>query len=85
MDKVRIIERSVRCYRCGSYGLIPVLGTVPAIIAVLLYHKVRYELGPAWNPAGRHLRWGFTFAWIGLGLTGGLLGLAFVLVLHQIL
>lgn len=66
MDRVRVIERSLRCYHAGWWGLIPVLGLVPAALAFWLFWSVRDEVGEDWNPAAAYLRWGLLLATIGL-------------------
>jgi|WetSurMetagenome_2_1015567.scaffolds.fasta_scaffold1874377_1 hypothetical protein len=85
MDKVRVIERSIRCRDLGCYGLIPVVGMVPAIFAVVLYHRVRYEALNDWNPAEREARRGFIFAWVGLALTAVALGLGFAFAMSKLI
>jgi hypothetical protein len=83
MNKVRVIERSIRCQNLGWFGVLPVLGVIPAVIAILLYHKVSYEAGDHWNPAERCARLGFVLSWIGLGLSAILIGVGgAILVSH---
>ena len=81
MDKVRVIERSLRCFVMGCFSLIPLLGVIPAIVTLVTSHKVRQEARGHWNPAGRHLVFGELLAWIGLGLTLSAVGLRLARVL----
>lgn len=68
MDKVRVIERSVRCFIAGCLSLIPVLGLLPAVFALVLVHQVRRETGPSWNPARGYLICGNVLAWVGIAI-----------------
>lgn len=68
--RLELMKRSLRCFVCGWFGLIPVLGLPLSICAVVLFARVRAE-GVS-TPADRYLNW---------GLALGLLGLAGFLVL----
>jgi hypothetical protein len=83
MDKVRVIKRSLRCYNAAWFALVPVLGILPAVVAIAQYHKVRIEVGEAWNPAASYLRWGCVIAWCGLALSAVALGLAVIVALPK--
>jgi|DewCreStandDraft_4_1066084.scaffolds.fasta_scaffold308991_2 hypothetical protein len=85
MNKARVIERSVLCFQCGCYGLIPVLGLIPAVLAVVLYQQVACEAAGQWNPAHRLARCGSIFAWAGLVLTTAALGLGLAVVLPDLI
>ena len=69
MDKVRVIERSLRCFAAGCLSLIPILGLLPAVIAIVLFHKALREAGRTWNPARGYLIGGVVLAWTGLTIT----------------
>ncbi len=66
MDRVRLIERSLWCYRAGWAGLIPILGLVPAAIAFHMFWKIRDDADGEWNPAS-----GYLWAGLMLSLIGG--------------
>ncbi len=85
MDRVRVIERSLRCCTAGWLGLIPLLGLVPATVAVISYHQVRAEAGGNWNPAQAHLKCGYVLGWIGLLLSGLWVGGVMILVISRLL
>ena len=74
MDKVRVIEGSLRCFVAGCLSLVPLLGIFPAMVAIYSFHAVRRQAGAEWNPARGYLLWGVTLAWGGLAMT--LIGLA---------
>jgi hypothetical protein len=69
MDRAETIERSLRCLVLGLLGLLPVIGLPMAVTAILEYGRVRLRKGPDWNPAQRHLSWGFTSAVCGILMT----------------
>ena len=81
MNKVRVIERSLRCFVFGLFGLVPVLGMGLAFVAFYHFYKIRTEVADEWNPAKKYLNWGFTMA--GWGLLGSLL-LFTALMIHLI-
>jgi hypothetical protein len=84
MDRVRVIERSLRCYTMGWLSLVPLLGIIAAIRGIILYQRVRMEAGREWNPAGRYLMCGFVLAWVGSLLSILTAGLLFVLLIKLV-
>ena len=74
MNKVRVIEGSLRCFVAGCLSMIPLLGIFPAVVAIYSFHTVRREAGQSWNPARGYLQCGCFLAWCGLSMT--LIGLA---------
>ena len=85
MDKVRVIERSLRCCTAGWLALIPLVGLVPAIVAIRLRYQVRAEVGGEWNPAEAYLKWGWVLGWLGLLLSALLWGGVLVVVINATL
>jgi hypothetical protein len=82
MDKVEVIQRSLRCFTLGLIGLLPGLGIPFAVVALALYLQVRREIGSHWNPAQKYLTWGLATALCGLFLTvviAGVIGSIIVL------
>ena len=70
MDKIRGIKKSVTCFRWGLSSfllavLVPGLGVVLAAVAISRGVQARSALGSEWNPATRHLWWGFRLAYCG--------------------
>jgi hypothetical protein len=83
MDKVRLIERSLRCRTLGWFALVPGVGVFPAVAAILLYYQVTSRAQGHWNPAEDCARLGFVLSWVGLGLSAILVGaVAAALVSH---
>ena len=66
--KVEMIESSLRCFRLGLLGLLPVIGIPMAIRSLLLHRRVKRSQTGDWNPAHRYLRWGAICARMGLVL-----------------
>ena len=85
MDQVRVIERSLRCFTAGWLGLIPLLGLVPATVAVISYYQVRAETGGNWNPAHAHVKCGYVLGCIGLLLSGLWVGGVMVVVVNRLM
>jgi ABC-type phosphate transport system permease subunit len=69
MDKVEVIQLSLRCFTMGLIGLLPVLGIPFAIVALSNYFHVNRLVGTQWNPAQTYLTWGLATALCGLFLT----------------
>lgn len=81
--RIRLIERSLRCFVFGFLSLIPLIGLGPAVLAVSLHFKVWSESGTEWNPAIRYATAGFCLAWIGIAISVGGIGLFLKLVLNR--
>ena len=69
MDKIEVIQRSLRCFTMGLIGLLPALGIPFAAIALSNYFRVKRIAGAQWNPAQQYLTWGLVTALCGLFLT----------------
>jgi hypothetical protein len=69
MDRVEVIERTLRCYQAGWWSLVPVVGLGPAIVAFYYFARVRAATRNDWNPASTQLRVGLMLATIGCGLS----------------
>jgi hypothetical protein len=69
MDKIELIERSLRAFSFGLPGLVPFLGTPFAIVAIANNARIKRLGGSQWNPAARYLFWGMVCTRIGVTLT----------------
>ena len=67
MDRITAIRKSLTGFVCGLFGCIPVLGFVPAVVALHCWHRVQRDYHD-WNPARKYLLCG-----VGLSV-GGLIG-----------
>lgn len=77
MDKVRVINGSLRCFMLGWVSLIPLLGLPAGFIAVLEYQAVKRLSQREWNAAQNYLRAGLVLAILGIlfsAVIGMLLG-----------
>lgn len=72
MDKVEMIERSMRSFWLGVAGALPVLGAPFALLALRNNSQIKRRAGAQWNPAQRYLSKGVLCARVGLGLTIGI-------------
>jgi hypothetical protein len=82
-SRIRLMERSLRCFVLGLCSLIPVIGSVPALMAIGNYFKVRSESGKEWNPARPYLVAGVCLALLGLLESIAVLGFIAVLLVTQ--
>jgi hypothetical protein len=69
MDKIELIQLSLRAFCCGLPGIVPFLGTPFAIVALIQNSRIKRCGGALWNPAQRYLFWGSVCARIGVTLT----------------
>jgi hypothetical protein len=81
-DRIRLIERSLRCFVYGLLSLIPLVGLGLALLAIRLHFRTWAESGGDWNPAKRYLLGGFCLAWLGVLLSLGAMAL-FAVFLSQ--
>ncbi len=54
VDRVRLIRRSVRCLLLGLFGMVPIIGSPLALLALRLHTRVMAETGEIWRPARLH-------------------------------
>lgn len=66
MDRVVLIQRSLRAFACGAFGLIPFLGLVPAVYAISFWLRVRNQSRDEWNPAATYLNWAAVLGVLGI-------------------
>ena len=85
MDKIEVIERSLRCFTMGLIGLVPALGIPFAVIALSNYFRIKRIVGVQWNPAQKYLTWGLATALCGLFLTIVLLFVVGIIIAQQLI
>jgi hypothetical protein len=66
LTKIEMIERSMKCFDLGLFGLLPVIGIPMAVMSLVHYRRVKLGRGAMWNPAERYLFWGSQCALVGL-------------------
>lgn len=69
MDKIELIQRSLRAFFFGVPGIVPFLGIPFAIVAAANNSQIKRRRGSHWNPAQRYLFWGMVCARTGIILT----------------
>ncbi len=72
MDKIRVIEGSLRCHVWGWLSLIPLLGLPAGVIAVVEYQMIARQSRGQWNAARNYLKAGLLLGIFGILLSGGL-------------
>jgi len=69
MDKIRLINRSLRCFVLGLIGLVPIVG-LPFALAAFIYGIATQRIAKGQvNPANRYLFLGRLFGLVGCLLT----------------
>ncbi|HVV00971.1 MAG TPA: hypothetical protein VHH88_06385 [Verrucomicrobiae bacterium] len=74
MVRIDLIHTSLRVFSRGLLSCIPLVGIVPAVLALRDWSRARRT--PEWNPAAAYLAWGARLAILTLTISG----LSFVLV-----
>jgi hypothetical protein len=69
MEKIELIQLSLRAFGFGLPGIVPFFGTPFAIVALRNNWRIKRRGGALWNPAQRYLFWGSVCARIGMTLT----------------
>jgi hypothetical protein len=69
IDKIELIQGSLRAFGFGLPGIVPFLGTPFAVIALRQNSRLKRRGSALWNPAQRYLFWGAVCARIGIALT----------------
>jgi hypothetical protein len=77
-DRIILIRKSLNIFVCGLIGLVPVIGFIPALFAIVGAVRVSARFRREWNPASAYLSAGVTMALLGTGITA-LAGLIAVL------
>jgi len=65
MDRITVITRSLNVFVLGWLALLPLIGLVPSIYALISCRKILAGYHEAWNPASRYLKIGRALAQIG--------------------
>lgn len=74
-DRIQLVRRSLNIFFCGLGGLIPIIGFIPAVVAVVRAVRLHARFRSEWNPAATYVTVGVTLALLGLGISaiGGLI------------
>jgi hypothetical protein len=80
MDRITAINESLTVFVYGIFGLVPILGCVPAFCAQYRAWRVKREFGTEWNPADAYLTWGAAMACAGLLVSVALVCVAIIIL-----
>ena len=74
-DRIQLIHRSLNIFYCGLGALIPIIGFILAIAAIVRAVRLHARFGREWNPAAGYVTAGVTLALLSLGISavGGLI------------
>ncbi len=84
MNKIQVIENSLRCFRYSLWSfVIPWLGIPLAVWALVLHNRIMAATGEGWdwNPAHRYLWWAFFLSCLRLVVALLILVVGFVIYL----
>jgi len=76
MDRITAIRQSLTGFVCGIISLIPVLGFLPGLYAIICWSRVRRRYANQWNPASGYLEGGAI-----MGLLGALSSAVVILLI----
>ena len=65
MEYTTAIRQSLTAFVCGIIGLVPFVGVVPAVCALVLSTKVRLRYCD-WNPASAYVNWAGVLGVLGI-------------------
>ena len=85
MNRIEVINHSLRCFVLGLIGIVPVLGIPAGVLAITTFRRVIARKQEEWNPARRYLMWGFFLGAGGLLLSFLLTMLATIALINAIL
>jgi hypothetical protein len=85
MDKVQIIEGSLRCFWRSVCSLVPILGLPFAVHSIFIVRRIRRATRGGWNPAERYVNGAAVLGWIGIGLTVVTCVVITLIVIHNFL
>ncbi|MSU60154.1 MAG: hypothetical protein EXS35_18615 [Pedosphaera sp.] len=83
-ELIEVIERSLRCFVCGLFALLPGLGVFPAVYSFWAAHRVRARCRGVWNPAAGYLNAGVWCASAGLLLTTVVIGMLLAAAINEV-
>ena len=69
MNRIEVIESSLRCFTCGLLALIPIFGLPCVLFAFTAFRQSRGLPAGEWNPASSYALAGLVCAVLGLLLS----------------
>lgn len=55
VDRIALVRKSLNAFICGVFGLLPIIGLVPAVWAIGYWIRIRLRSRNVWNPASLYL------------------------------
>ena len=77
LDRIGVIRQSLTIFICGIFGLVPMIGLLPAIVALDRGFRLRRRYAEP-NPADNYRKWGMALGILSLLLNFGATVLAIV-------
>ena len=68
-DRIVLIRKSQTIFVCGLMGLVPIVGFIPAILAIGHAVRLNARLRREWNRASEYVRAGVATAVLGAGIS----------------
>src|SRR5271157_1933862 len=69
MDRPTAIRQSLTAFGCGLAAMIPILGMIPAVLALFCWGRISLRYKDDWNPAAAYLSVGAFFGSLGFLLS----------------
>jgi hypothetical protein len=79
VDRILLIRKSLNAFMCSLFGLLPIIGLVPAVCALGYWVRVRSGCRNEWNPASFYLELSVLLGVVGILvslLAAAIIGLA---------
>jgi hypothetical protein len=76
--RIEAIERSLQAFVLGWFGVLPILGIVPAIRTLWISNRIRSRLGRQWNPGSGYLNCGVALSILGLVASSLIIGVLII-------
>ena len=68
-DRIQLVRRSLNIFLCGLGGFIPIIGFIPALVAIVRAVRLHARFQNEWNPAAAYVTAGVTLALFSLGIS----------------
>jgi hypothetical protein len=68
-DRISLIGRSLEVFVLGIIGVLPVVGFIPALLAVTMALRLGRRYRGDWNPAAVYVRVGVGLALLSIGVS----------------
>lgn len=81
--RIEAIEQSLQSFVLGLFGVLPIIGILPAIRTLWISNRLHRRVGKQWNPGSNYLKWGVALSALGLIVSSLIIGVILVeFILH---